>query len=431
MILFLGMFFLGISYVFKKQNKSWLNPGSLFAILWGTVFCLYSFKLFEINSVSDKTIVIFSAGVISFCIGYYPIKFTLGQKRLYKSYGLTYCGFKVPYRFRFLLLILSFITIAILAIRVVNTLPYWAGGVSFVKQANAEGYITYSSWVSILYTFLARPFETVAVFVAAMDFFFSRDSLARIQTFVTIIMIILGYLCSGSKFSLFVPVFSFILVYCVYKSKKKTDGERVRGIPWWKKGLIVSVGLITIIFIIYMLNSKYDGNWLKSLYFYLVGCLPCGDNAILDMQKSNISYYGMVSLNGFARVVAHAFSFIGVQVPYSSYMNEAYNSILSYEHAIYIAPDVPYNAFISLFAYFYKDGGLFAVILFSFIFGKLVSRMYERMMIEESAYSLLLYLYSCYLILYSIVRSQMYLVTSVMTLIYIILFFSRRKWVKR
>ncbi|MDB2103243.1 O-antigen ligase [Clostridium paraputrificum] len=430
MILFLGMFFLGISYVFKKQNNSLLNPGSLFAILWGTVFCLYSFKLFEINSVSDKTIVVFSAGVISFCIGYYPIKFTLGPKRLYKSYELTYCGFKVPYPFRFLLLILSFITIAILAIRVVNTLPYWAGGVSFVKQANAEGYITYSSWVSILYTFLARPFETVAVFVAAMDFFFSRDRLARIQIFVTIIMIILGYLCSGSKFSLFVPVLSFVLVYYVYKSKKKTNRERVWEISGWKKGLIGVIGLIIIVFIIYMLNSKY-GNWFRSLYFYLVGCLPCGDNAILDMQKSNVSYYGMVSLNGFARVIAQAFSFIGVQVPYSSYMNEAYNSILSYEHAIYIAPGVPYNAFISVFAYFYKDGGLFAVVLFSFIFGKLVSRMYERILREESAYSLILYLYSCYLVLFSIVRSQMYLVTSVMTLIYIILFFSRRKLVKR
>ena len=108
-------------------------------------------------------------------------------------------------------------------------------------------------------------------------------------------------------------------------------------------------------------------------------------------------------------------------------MNEAYNMIETYEKAIYISPTIKYNAFISIFTYFYKDGGLFFVILASFFFGRVSNNAFLHLINEKSIYSLLIYLFICYLILFSIVRSQLFLSPTVMTYIYIFLFFRKSK----
>lgn len=424
MMFIIGSAFLVIACLFKKKCGAWFNPGSLFTVLWGTIFVLYSLHLFEIYTIETNTIIIFTMGISAFCLGFYPVKYLIGRVQLFKNYSEDENAFAFSIESRIVFSVLSFLTVIVLIVRATQILPYWLGGVASVKQANVEGFIKYPFIINVLYTFLAGPMETIAVFVAAVDFFFNRDKVAIMQTILAGIIVVLAYVCSGSKFLIVTLLLSFVLVYSIYRNSRKKNMMSMKHLALWKKGLITITTGVAIIFLIYLLNNKY-GTWYKSLYFYLVGTVPCGNNA-LENLSGEVKFHGMISFNGFARAISQALSVVGIKVPYQNYMNEAYNVMQAYEHAIYIAPGVHYNAFISMFSYFYADGGIIAVILLSFILGRCSSNVYYRLKEEKSAISMMLYLYICYLILYSMVRMQLYLVTSAMTLIYILLLFRKR-----
>lgn len=432
MILFIfGIVLLIISFIFKKIYSTLINPASIFSLMWGIIFTLYSLKLFNIYSVENYVLFVYSIGVLSFIIGCIPVRFKIGERKSINKNNDGFNIFKLNQKQRFFLLLFSFITMIILLIKAYKVLPYWGGGVSSVKLANAEGYVLYPAWFDIIYTFFARPFEMVCVFVLAIDFFFCQNEYSKLQFIVTILIILFGYIATGSKFSLIIPVLSFVLMYEIYQKEsssirnKKVLSNNLRKLSFNKKILILSISLTIILFIIYMLNQKYSG-WKESIYMYLVGCIPCGGNALKNSANDNM-YYSMVSFNGVYRVISTFFSVFGIKLPYVSYMNEAYNMIVTYERAVNISPTIKYNAFVSMFTYFYKDGGLFFVILASFFFGRLSTNAFFRLINKKSIYSILIYLFICYLILFSIVRSQLFLVPTVMTYIYINLFFRDSK----
>ena len=428
MLLGMSAIILIIAYAYKRYFDSWLNPASIFSLLWGSILCLYSLKLFHIYDVPINTLVVYIVGISFFLIGCLPFKLYIRQVTLYRKKKTQRSLFDFNKNVRLFFLLLTIVATLILFSRAIKTLPFWFGGVALVKRANVEGYITYSALESMLYTFFANPIETLSVFVVAIDFFFERGSFSKLQAAFTILMILFGYISSGSKFLLFVPILAFSITYFTYKYENDRSYRKyskiISKLPVWKKILIVIVAMIISLFLIYMLNMKYGG-WLESLYMYFVGCIPCGSHAIEDMSNGT-RYYGMVSFNGAFRVLSQIFAFIGIKLPYNSIMNDAYNSMLIYERAVNISPTVTYNAFISVFSYFYKDGGLLGVGIGSFIFGRISYLVYRKLISEKSAFSLLLYLFICYLILFSIVRMQLYLAPTVMLLIYINILFRRK-----
>lgn len=428
MLLGLGIAILIIAYAYKKHFDSWINPASMFSILWGSILCLYSLKLFNIYNVSNKLLIIYIVGIGSFLIGCFPLKLSFGAVTSCKIDKRSEKRYVFSEKSRLIFLLLSIGAVVILCKRAINTIPFWSIGVSAVKSANVEGDISYTFFESILYTFFASPIELLSVFIVAIDFFFKRGFFANIQLILTILMLLFGYISSGSKFLLLMPIIIFGVVGFTYRyeNKQRTDSQlkKSKKLQFWKKILLILFAFVISAFLIYMLSSKYSG-WMESLYMYLVGCIPCSAHAIEDMSNGQY-YYGMVSLNGLFRVISQIFAFIGIRLPYVSIMNEAYNSMLLYERAIYISPTVTYNAFISMFSYFYKDGGVLGVSIGSFVFGRVSYLGYRKLIIEKSVYSLLLYLYICYLIFFSIVRIQLYLAPATMLLIYIILVFRRK-----
>lgn len=430
MLFGLGLVILIIGWIYKAYYRTWLNPGSLFSLLWGGIFFLYACKLFQIYDVSINTIVIFCTGIISFLIGCFPIKLTIRLTNKAVVGNRQNQKFELGSTERKLFLLLSAIATFVLLIRALKVLPFWVGGARAVKQANAEGYVSYSSWLSILYTFLANPIQTLSVFVIAVDYFFGKDAYKKPQILLTLCMLVFGYIGSGSKFSLFVPIYSFSIVYLIYRNKKHRNEKTCyypNKISPIKRFLIAVLLLVLLVFIIYMMSQKKESNgFVGSLYTYLVGCLPCGDHAIIDMKNSGERYHGFVSLNGAFRVISYLFRLVGINLPYNFKMEEAYNSMILYEKAINITPTIKYNAFISIFAYFYKDGGIFAVIIGSLIFGRASHYIYRKYRDDQDEYSFLLYLFDCYLILFSVVRMQLFLSPANMVLFYMVLIFGKK-----
>ncbi len=428
MIFIIGVAFFALAKKFRDKLHTWNNPGALFLLLWGSIFVGYSFRLFNIYSTDWYIILVFILGIISFSIGAYPKLYKLGKTTFEKDYEKSVEHFKIENSKRYIFLALSIIATVILIIRDIYILPFWSGGVSMVKWANIEGIIEYPRILQLLYSFYAYPIEIVSVFIMAIYLFFNKDFLGKIQIAVSMIMILASYIGSGSKFSLFIPILSVMVVHNIYNNIHIFNMKKEQmGIL--KKLLLVVLVVFVIISILYLLNQK-SGGWIKNLYFYFVGCIPFGGYTINSTYGKSY-YYGMVSLNGVFRMIALICSVFGIGMPYAGIMNKAYAEMQSFQKAIYITPTVKYNAFSTMFAYFYRDGGLIAVIVFSLILGLICKNVYNRLKKESSGYSLIMYLFIIYIILFGIVRIQTFLLQTIPIIIYIKVLFQERRFSKK
>ena len=215
-------------------------------------------------------------------------------------------------------------------------------------------------------------------------------------------------------------ILPFLLVYLIYSSVNKSLDKR------FSLSRYKSLILILTFFIVYLLQDK-EGDWVRSLYFYLVGNVPFGDFAITHIENQDIYFYGFVTFNGLFRLFTILFKFIGVNFDFFNIVNEAYDSMLLFEKAVYISPTEQYNAFTSIFTYFYKDGGIYAVIVFSGFLGWLSKQVYRKLNYQLSYFNVLLYLVLCYVLFFSLVRIQTYNITVVLALFYAFLLFQGKE----
>lgn len=417
----IGVLFIIFAYFFSKSYKVWFNPGSIFLYMWGGVFILYSFRLFSINSITSSTRMVFFVGILSFVLGYLPLFLSSNKGHNFPSVEDPKNELKIASNKRQFFLLLTIFSIVLYFIQFLQLLPYWlSGGVPLVKQANAEKFIVGSGIVDTLVTFIANPIQILTLFSFSIDFFFSRGRYFYIQTFLTLLLAVLKYLVSGSKFSLIMLILPFLLVYLIYSSVNKSLDKR------FSLSRYKSLILILTFFIVYLLQDK-EGDWVRSLYFYLVGNVPFGDFAITHIENQDIYFYGFVTFNGLFRLFTILFKFIGVNFDFFNIVNEAYDSMLLFEKAVYISPTEQYNAFTSIFTYFYKDGGIYAVIVFSGFLGWLSKQVYRKLNYQLSYFNVLLYLVLCYVLFFSLVRIQTYNITVVLALFYAFLLFQGKE----
>ena len=418
-MLFIGLSALFTAVLFKFKYKYIFNPATLFMLLWGFILTLYSARLYGLYTISDKTLTVYAIGLFCFTLG----NFSFFKKRKVRlEYSLA-PHYHLTSNKKNILIIFAIISIVIFGIYAMQMIRYWnIGGVHTVKAAGVEGFIQVDNYIEILYTYLATPIQFLSVLVIIINILFDKENISKILILLSIIMFVLKYICTASKFAVVLPVV-IILISVLYKSalRKTKFKHLIRKLSLLQKIIIIVITIIIILFIVNLLSSSR--NWMESLYYYLVGCVPCSDHAIKTLESNNIQFYGAVSFNGVLRMFNSFIRLIGTETPWSVMMDEAYQSILTFEKAINITPTVKYNAFISCFSYFFSDGGFFGVAILSFFFGRYAKITYERFIRKQDLYHFIQYILCCYVILTSMVRFQFFVITLPLVYLYTKLIF--------
>ena len=126
-------------------------------------------------------------------------------------------------------------------------------------------------------------------------------------------------------------------------------------------------------------------------------------------------------MNGVLRVILQIPKLLGLIPGVWDILDSVYEFMMKFEETTYISDDIKYNAFISMFSYFYIDGGVFGVFLFSTLFGWLCSLLSKRAINAPTYQSCGLLLYTAILISNSMVRAQSFLVPPVMSMVLVYL----------
>lgn len=395
---------LAISYKCRKFRHSLLT---IFCGLWFLICFLYSFKFYDIYDVKTETLLMYTLGILFYFAGYVTYKGCRKKRCLQDS--------KYKRRVKILKL-LAILSIFVLVQKAILAIPIWlSGGVGDLKSDIVENNVLGLDPISeIIYTFVARPL--IMVFVIYSVILILQRHKEKSVFFLTFLMILLGYVCTGSKFMIvevilmsltYIFIFNYNSIFTIVRRNRK-----------------LFVIILLIICVLYILLSAKGEGLNQSLYSYVCGCIPCSDNA-LDSIKREPPFWGVATFNGFLRIFSLPLSLIGFP-ELKSILDLVFSYMLNFEETMMISPTIKYNAFISLFSYFYADGGLLGVVFISFIYGNLSNRICSKAISSPTYMNVSLLLFTSFLIYTSMVRANTFMVYYVLPYFYIYFLIPRK-----
>ena len=381
----------------------------IFNFLWFVIFLLYYFRLYGLYSARNGKFQIYFYGITFLFLGYVCLNI-IWKQRIIKDTD-TYFKYK-----RKIIYILTLLTIFVYLQKSILAIPLWLyGGMDEVKTSSImESSLSLGIW-DVFFVYIAKPMHTVLALYAIVSLFQGeRNKFLYISVGM---LIILGFIGTASRFSVVEIVVSsvaYVFLFTELSIKQFINKYRL---------LFVSVlGLCFLV----LFNMALRGDLGDSLYCYLCGCMPCSDNAILRLDES-MTYYGVVTFNGVLRVLNQVPSLLGITPGVREILDVAYDYMIQFEETTYIGYGIRYNAFVSMFTYFYADAGFLGVKLLSFLFGGVTAVINKRAFQIPTYSTCSLLLYIVIMISNSMVRAQTFLVPSVMAIFLIILIIPNNK----
>ena len=387
-------------YAFRKKayRRSVLF---LFNAWWLTIFVLYSFRFLGFYSARESTFQMYLCGIAFFFVGYILVDSVYRRPKKKLIISDNHVKFK-----RSILIVLSIISIYILIRKTILAIPSWlSGGQGGLKtDIVQDGVLLLGGFWDVLYTYIARPLHIVVIIYSIILIFQKK----RDQTIylLAILFLIFGFLSSASRFSLLEIIVSFFAYWYLF------SGLSFKMLMNKYKAIGAVVVVTTLVIAVFMLES---GSLGEGVYCYLCGCIPCSDINLdrLDMGQ----LYGLVTFNGVLRVFLQIPKLMGLVPGAWTVLDTVYEYMIRFEETTYIADNVKYNAFVSMFTYFYADGGLFGVGLLSLLTGGFFSLINKRAIIKPSYQSYGMAMYLVILVTNSMVRAQTFLVPPVMAMV--------------
>ncbi len=369
----------------KKLEKTWCNFLTVFAGMWAVIVGAASLKLYHMHEISRKAYGILLLGVLSYALGYavyhtYPFRF-----RLRKDVVKTKTVYTARDRLFKAVVVLIFFVWLFLAFKTFRELRAGVtyehirdmyGGFSGGKSLFSNRYIRV----------VVHAFCVPCVFVIVAKMLVSLFGERYHWFYYALGVMIVGLYCftTGSRQILLNIIVQIVYLLSLKKHlriSKKLKRRILAGL------FFVAIGIAVIT--IFRPGRSTDVVWTTqmTLYAYLSLPLPMLTYWTKTVDVTGVRTYGY----GFFKGICSVLSRFKVPLPAGYY--EASEKI-----ALYSDKYVPmfgtkgFNAFLSVFFYFYLDFGFFGVMAGSFLFGVLSAAVYRMVKVNRSEFSILLLL---------------------------------------
>lgn len=373
-----------ISFIFiliaYKKYRNLINPLTAFSIVWCIIPLGAALNLYDLYSATTKTYFIIAIGILGFGIGsLFVINFH--EKYYFKSELYSY---KINYKVFNILLIL---TVIILVVGSLNSVKLLLQGYSindiYIKtiqyNLGLENEMAQPKIIIILTTFLARPMLFLLIPLSIVYYFEKGNKKILI---ITTLMVMLDLLTKGGRILLI-----YIAVYFI--TTMKFYNKTVQ-IPKKIKKIII-LCILGISLLVCILTIQRGSSIIKQMYIYPFGSVTHLSYRINNLGENNSFTYGLASIQGIIRPLINFMESIDIMPSLVELFSKA--ELYTYvEDGILIAPTIRYNAFVTLFYYFYVDGGYIGVLIGSLLYGAICQRFYNLAKKKMDIKSLTLYL---------------------------------------
>lgn len=371
------LFIITLLYAFftPKKYRVFTNPAIVFAGLWTFITLLASVRWLSLRETSATAYTVILCGVTSFLAGSLLAGLAKRIKPLRPSLAI---GKEVTIRYN-LLIVLAAVCIVYYLPGFLKSILAMARGNSLndVRSAIQEG--EYSSGLrNFVPKFVILPISISLEVIAVVDFWLGKKNKKLIL--LTLLLALIRTLGDGGRTPVFNLVLYFIAAFSILvKDHKAFLREKFSRREQKKTGKIfrriAGAGVILLAVLTLMRAAK---TFYRKLYFYFAMAPVLLTNWIGQLDQANYLARGAVSMNGFLYCVDYFIHNI-LRVPYTPFIIDAYYWVASTDSTwLKIAPTTTANAYVSCFSFFYADGRIPGVILFSFLWGFVLSLLFYR-----------------------------------------------------
>ena len=359
------LFLIIINSIIKEKNI--YNPIVIFLGIWEIILVLASFKFNGMINYSDKSILIIGIGCVFFVIGAYVCK-SIRKKKMYKNEEEK--EKKQTYVLQNILLAIGLIAVILLAIKVISLLadgvPYAEIRNRYYSYGNSEPLIkndqlyTLFNWgiTGILYAMI--PMVLVSIF----------EKTYNIKTIIGTILFLILYVFSTASRIVFVYTLLQLLILMI--KYRKNISKRI------KKICIITIATILALLLI-ITTVRADGRIFYSIYSYFSIPVPLLSYWIDYIDSNNIQTYGLASGYGiimlFTKIIKMLF---GLKFSNITELTRLIDLPQKKWIKVFANSKDYYNAFCTIFYYFYMDFRLIGVILGCFLLGALSYYIYDK-----------------------------------------------------
>ena len=376
-------------------NKDLTNPASILLLVWSCVMVVYYINIGKLNVISGWTYALITFGLIAFITGVifqkYLSTYLMSISYSNTSYNLS-SNIVINYRFVLFLTITTIIVLipeAISSVRILRT----GGSFETIRTNFSSGYSTINNSIFSLYrNYFVKPFLYIIYPLSAIDFNFGQKKKWLIVG--AIIICVLNTFYEGGRMQFIYLLVHFLLIM-------RLGGKKFQ-IRISRKVKIVLFGIIllTVTCLIYITNSRGSSStFSQTAILYISGCVPLLDHYLKSFDFHPDYTWGLVSISGFLKPVFALLENMGF--PYPTFF-DSIQYVFEVEGSVSIGA-FRMNAFVTLFYYFFYDGGYIGTFIGMFFYGVISEKIYMN---TKTYIGMLYYAIIVQGLLFSMIRLQ-------------------------
>lgn len=393
---------------FNINPKRLINATTFFLSLWTFILFLSCLNLFELDMPSDNAYLLILSMIVCFFIG--SIIGDLSSKYRF-SIKVSQFGSNKEVRGR-VFVILLLITFALLLYDYSIVFRYFLNGTPLwqIRNWTLEPYgsdnpilLNRTFLEQCLRVLVVTPF--VSVFYPFVVYYYLSPKYNKYRVSLLVISFLYLVLSSvttgGGRLAIVCYVLYFIFAFSVFSQGSKFDNFDSRKYKNYIFGLM-GVGILFVVMLSAYRNGV--GFFLREAYIYFALPPTLLDKWLIELENGQYTY-GFLTLFGLHSCLFRALDYMGLTSLVPDTYEIAYQWILNAESWKFVGSGIN-NAFVTPVYYFYKDGGILSVCVFSTIFGVLTERMNNRFTKNINVGSFVLYSLLMYGVFISFMRIQ-------------------------
>lgn len=427
MVLIILFFFIEIAVLGKLCEKTWVNPLTLFSAIFTVMVYLASLGLYNMREVSSTPYIIIGVGVVSFAVGYLlyhnkPFKVRISGRRSTIAKKEYVCR-ELVFKIFMIMSIIAWLIIAAMTIgELMSGIPYKVVRDNYGRSFS-ENPLFSSSYVNFFVKWVLVPMVHVIVAKTVYSIF---DLHYTKSYYIGALVVLAAYVFStGSRIILLYTVVQIVFLFFVRESGRRKKFNISRKI---KRGVTLAVMLAAIaIVVVTSFRPSTAGSTTSTnatIYAYGAVAVPLLDNWVEYVNGIGIRTHGITFIFGILQWLAR------LKIPMPAFYYDC-SDIISFcsDTSVAIFGSNRYNAFDTVFFYFYLDFGYIGVILGSFIFGLMSCGMYRMVRREQNEYISVMFLVFLIALVGSFARWQFTTAPYIMMYVLVRMMYQKKKWI--
>lgn len=372
MIYFTIIFLTIVIILFSLKEKNLTNPAVIFSGIWLISLGLTSLKLYNMISYSTKSILIVTMGIVSFAIGTViciAIWRKIEKKEILKENSEN--EEKINNILFIVILTIGLIMVLILSIKVIILL---ANGTSYYNirklyysygengsLINNDQIFTLFDWTMSIIITLSTPVVIVQIM---------KKQINKIAIAEYCVMIAAYVFATSGRMPIFIIIVEVILYLLL---NKENINLRLRRIAYGIVGTLAAA----IICITVVRTSSSQNKKVNALYEYFSLPLPYFSKLVDYIDKNEVQTYGAATGYGPYLLVQKGIKVVtGYKFKNAEQLAKIITKPQTYWVKIFQDTKDYYNAYATLFYYFYLDFRYVGVVIFSCTYGMTMELVY-------------------------------------------------------